>query len=126
MSTLCLLKQYSMALAIAASPLVLYTAVIGLKQEKFIIQEQDITHQNRRFLVNFKSFKYIVKVLLVLLAVDLIGCTFRITSRWFPPSTMATLFHLLRFIGLVIECWTFGFGRADIRSQIQKRFRRRQ
>ena len=109
-----------LVLAISASSLVIYTAVIGMRQEKRILEEQQVTHHTRRFLMSFKSFKQIVKVLLVLLAIDILFCSFRIASRWFPQSTAATLFHLLRFPGLVIECWTFGLGHATIRSQVQK------
>ena len=115
-----LVEASFLVLSISACSLVIYTAVIGMRQEKRILEEQQVTHHTRRFLMNFKSFKQIVKVLLMLLAIDFLFCSFRIASRWFPQSTAATLFHLLRFPGLVIECWTFGLGHATIRSQVQK------
>ena len=64
-------------------------------------------------------------MLLVLLAFDILGCVVRIASRWYPQSTVATLFQLPRFIGLVIECWTYGLGHATVRTQLQKYLRRR-
>ena len=114
-----------LALALAVCVLACYTAAVGLKQQRRVTQDEELTPQTQRFITNFKSFKRIVKVLLVLLAFDILGCVVRIVSRWFPQSTVATLFQLVRFIGLVIECWTYGLGHATVRTELQKYLRRR-
>ena len=66
-----------LVLAIAVCALIIYTAVLGLRQEKLIAQEED-SQRTRRFVTSFKSFKHIVKVLLMLLAIDIISCVYRV------------------------------------------------
>ena len=110
---------FLLVLAIVTCALALYTAVVGLRYEKSIAQ-REVTPETRRFVASFKSFKQIVKVLLVLLALDILGGVVRIASRWYPPSTVITLFLLSRIVGTVIECWTYGLGHATIRAQIRR------
>ena len=110
---------FLLVLAIATCALALYTAVVGLKYEKSITQQQ-VTPETRRFVTSFKSFKKIVKVLLVLLAFDILGGVVRITSRWYPPSIVITLVQFPRLVGMIIECWTYGLGHATIRAQIRR------
>ena len=99
--------------------LALYTAVLGLRYEKCITQREDV-QETRRFITSYKSFKQIVKVLLVLFTVDIVGRVVRIVSFWFPLSIAVTLFQLLNFIGFIIECWTYGLGHVTVRAQIRR------
>ena len=108
----------ALVLAIVACVLVIYTAVLGLREQNRIEQE-NASHRALCFVTSFKSFKYIVKVLLILFVIDLLSCVYRIASRWFPPSTADTVSNLLRFLGLVIECWAYGLGHDTVRSQVQ-------
>ena len=115
---------FLLVLAIATCALALYTAVVGLKYEKSITQQQ-VTPETRRFVTSFKSFKQIVKVLLVLLALDILSGVVRIASRWYPPSTVINLVQLPRLVGVIIECWTYGLGHATVRAHLRKHLCRR-
>ena len=72
--------------------------------------------------MRFKSFKRLVKVLLMLLAIDIIGAGFRVSSRWLLQSTMLTIIHYLRILGLTVECWTYGFSHRTVRNTIREFF----
>ena len=109
-----------LVLAIAACALVLYTAILGLRYKRSITQQEEVAQETQLFMTNLKSFKKIIKALLVLFVVD-IGCWIvRVISLLFPQSTVAALLRLLRFIGLVIECWTYGLGHATIRAELRR------
>ena len=109
-----------LVLAIAACVLVLYTAILGLRHKRSITQQEEVTQETQLFMTNLKSFKKIIQALLVLFVVDIGCCIVRVISLWFPQSTVTALLRLLRFIGLVIECWTYGLGHATIRAELRR------
>ena len=113
-----------LVLVTATCVLALYTAILGMRCEKRLTR-RGVTQETRRFITSYKSFKQTAKVLLVLFTFQIVDRVVRIISFWFPLSTAVTLFQLLNFIGLVIECWTYGLGHATVRAHIRRYLCRR-
>ncbi|KAF0301618.1 hypothetical protein FJT64_026140 [Amphibalanus amphitrite] len=78
---------------------------------------------NSNFVLRFKSFKRIVKVILTVLVLDIIGTGFRINHRWRPQLALNQLVHLMRMLLVVVEAWTYGLSYPSVRSAIGKLFR---
>ena len=108
-------------ISITSAALFIYTAIQGVKQERRISRSNSVDTSSRFFL-RFKSFKRIVRVLLTLLAPDIIGAGFRIASGWFPQLAATQLLHLVRLICLVIEGWTYGLSSPAVRTAIANYF----
>ena len=113
---ICMLLLY-----ISTSILLIYAAVQGLKHERRISRENNNDNE-QQFLIRFKSFKRIVKVLLVVVFIDIIGACFRFGSRWFVQSPLFTIIHYLRILFIIIECWTYGFSHMTTRKAIRSFF----
>ena len=104
--------------SITSCALLIYTAIQGFKQERRLAPG-DNSRETQRFIMRFKPFKRIFKVLLTLLVFDIVSAGFRIGSRWFLPSTMLAIIHSLRILGMTIECWTYGFSHRTVRNAIK-------
>ncbi|KAF0313023.1 hypothetical protein FJT64_016354 [Amphibalanus amphitrite] len=102
--------------------LLTYTAVQGLKHEKRIAGD-NTSRQTENFVLRFKSFRRIVKLLLIFLIIDIIGTVIHIISRWFPVPTLFTYAsHFVRTSSLVVEYWAYGISNAIIPKAIKKFF----
>ncbi|KAF0309398.1 hypothetical protein FJT64_019492 [Amphibalanus amphitrite] len=105
--------------------LLIHTAVQGMKHQNRISQENG-GNTSLLFMVRYKSFKRIVKVLLTIVVIDLVGTGFRVASRWFVQSPVFTIVHYLRILFLIIECWTYGLSHLTIRNAMKSFFGFRQ
>ena len=105
--------------------LLLYTAVQGLKHERRIAEGE--ADRDQKFLVRFKSFKRIIKLLLTFLIIDIIGTVFHIVSRGLlmPPQLLFGT-HLLRVMSLLVEYWAYGFSNTIIPKALKAFFGFRQ
>ncbi|KAF0295543.1 hypothetical protein FJT64_006955 [Amphibalanus amphitrite] len=99
--------------------ILLYTAYQGFKHEKRIAKG-DVSHQTRRFMMRFKSFKRIVKLLVIFLLIDIIGTGIHIASRWFTlPPVFLNVTHFARVISLIVEYWAYGASNTIIRRAVR-------
>ena len=72
--------------------------------------------------MRYKSFKRIVKLLIIFLTIDILGTAIHLSSHWInlPPP-----FHFIeigRIICLVIEYWAYGISNAIINKAIRSFF----
>ena len=74
------------------------------------------------FHIRYKGYKRIVKVLMTLVAVDLLGTGARIVSRWLLPSPLLAFLLHLRVIGFIVDCWTHGLSYPATRDTIRTFF----
>ncbi|KAF0291740.1 hypothetical protein FJT64_010196 [Amphibalanus amphitrite] len=77
----------------------------GLKHEKRIAGD-NTSRQTENFVLRFKSFRRIVKLLLIFLIIDIIG----------------TVIHIISRCSLVVEYWAYGISNAIIPKAIKKFF----
>ena len=109
--------------SVSTCALLIYTAVQGIKHERRIAQD-DITSQTQHFVTHFKSFKRIVKVLMILVVIDIVGGGLRIGSRWLMPTTLLDIIHHLRALSVISECWVYGYNSTTVRNAITAFFSR--
>ena len=107
--------------SLSSGALFIHTAIQGVKQEKRT-SNSNIIDTSSRFFVRFKSFKRIVKVLLTVLALDILGTGFRVARGWNPHMTANQLMHLLRVFLLILEGWTYGLSSPAVRAAIRSYF----
>ena len=112
----------STVLSILTCVLLVYAAVQGLKHEKRIAAG-DISRQTQRFMMRLKSFKRIVKILLLFLTMDIAGTGLHILSRWFLlPAPFLAFIHIVRVLCLIIEYWAYGLSNTIIPRAIKTFF----
>ena len=104
-----------------SATLFVYTATRGFQQEQRI-NLHGLADQTSFFFMRFKSFKRIVKVLLIVLFLDILATGVRITKHWLPQLALFQLVHLLRMLFIIIEAWTYGLGNPSVRGAIKKLF----
>ena len=107
--------------SISSCALLIYTAFQGIKHERRLVLIQ-VNNQPQQFVMRFKSFKRIVKVLLTMLVVDIVGTGFRISSHWLIQSPLITLVHYLRILLLIVEYWTYGLSHTTVRNTLKAFF----
>ena len=106
-------------IVIATAALFCYTAMKGFQQER---RDQSLgtVDQTGNFFLRFKSFKQIVKVMLLLLTLDVLCTAIRIGSRLDHQSTLSQLSFTMRLLFLIVEGWTYGLAHQGVRRAIRK------
>ncbi|KAF0294296.1 hypothetical protein FJT64_008054 [Amphibalanus amphitrite] len=107
--------------SLSSAVLFIHTAIQGVKQERRIAS-RNIVDTSSRFFVRFKSFKRIVKLLLTVLALDILGTGFRIARSWNPQMSATQLVHLVRVLCLILEGWTYGLSSPAVRAAFRSFF----
>ena len=118
------LEIFMFCFSFATCVLLIYTAVQGIKQERRI-SRGDASNHSRHFLVRFKSFKRIVKVLLTGVCLDIVATGFRIATRWYIDSSVLMIVHYFRVLFLITEFWTYGLSHVVVRNVLLSSFRGR-
>ena len=118
------LEGQLLLMSLTLATLFVYTAFKGLQQQR---RDNLRGHVNEtsHFFLRFKSFKRIVKVLLILLTLDIIGSGFRISIHWWPQVALIRVMNFLRLLSLVAEAWTYGLSYPAVRCAIRELFRSR-
>ncbi|KAF0307422.1 hypothetical protein FJT64_021236 [Amphibalanus amphitrite] len=99
--------------------LLLYTAVQGWRHERRIAKG-DVSRQTQRFMLRFKSFKRIIKLLVVFLLIDIIGTAIHIASRSFAlPSAFESITNSGRILCLLVEYWAYGVSNTIMRKAMK-------
>ena len=111
----------SLLMSVSAAVLFVYTAVKGIGVERCVNRQVHSSHR-AYFVLRYKSFRRIVKVLLITLTLDIAGTAARLSHRWSPQSTLGQMVHLLRILLLIVEAWTHGVGYPAIRAAIRRLF----
>ena len=102
-------------LSLCSGLLFVYTAVQGARHEW--------RHQpNNRLFLRFKSFQRIVKVLLIVIAIDVVAAGVRIGSRWTAHQEVTMFIQQLRVLCLIAEGWAYGLSYPAVRSAISSFF----
>ena len=104
-------------LSLSSACLFVYTAIIGMQHEKTLARRRPDEPESF-FILRLKSFRRIIKVLIVLLAVDIIGVVIRIASRWSPQIELKVL-NVLRILCVAVEGWTYGLNNPAVRRTIR-------
>ena len=109
-----------LVLSIISAGLFVYTATQGMLQERRLAQRRQ-EDQGDLFLLRFKSFRRIVKILLLVATIDIIGKTLRISSRG-SPQLEVKIINMLRIPFMAGEAWVYGLSNVTIRKAIRDFF----
>ena len=112
------LEMLMLLLSLITAGLFVYAAAQGMAHERHLVT-QDQEAQGGFFLLRFKSFKRIVKVLFLVITIDIVGAGVRIGSRWSPGPELRVL-HKLRILCIAGEGWVYGLNNPAIRRAIAK------
>ncbi|KAF0287212.1 hypothetical protein FJT64_014317 [Amphibalanus amphitrite] len=107
-------EAHLLVLSLFSAGMFVYTAAQGIQQERRQPRRQLRGGHGGIFVLRFKSFQRIVKVMLVVIAFDVIGTVLRLVSRWSPLMGLKII-HLLRILSIAGEVWIYGLSNPAIR-----------